>query len=113
MISKQGLSTEQLLMVQSEFEKKKINKTPAYLLWFFLGTLGVHRFFIGDKGIGITQLALTVVGWLTAIFLVGFIFLGIVGIWLLVDIFMLSSRIDQINEKKEMHIIAELRNLTA
>lgn len=95
MLSKNGLSTQQLLMVQSEFEKKKINKTTAYLFWFFLGGFGVHRFHIGDKGLGVAML---LVNWMT------------LGIWALIDGFILSGRINQLNTQIENDIILEVRN---
>ncbi len=34
----------------------------TYLLWFFLGGFGAHRFYLGSIGIGITQAVLLVVG---------------------------------------------------
>ena len=34
----------------------------AYLLWFFLGGFGAHRFYLGSIGIGITHAALLVIG---------------------------------------------------
>ncbi|WP_080796165.1 TM2 domain-containing protein [Corynebacterium pacaense] len=64
----------------------------AALLAFFLGTLGVHNFYLGYTGRGVAQLALTVVGWITAVFLVGFVLLFAVGVWVLVDLIMIIAR---------------------
>lgn len=61
------------------------SKVAAGLLQLFFGTLGVGRFYMGSTGIAIAQLALTLVGWMTAIFLVGFILIGAVGVWALFD----------------------------
>ena len=63
----------------------------AVLLWFFLGHLGVHRFYLGHAGTGMAQLLLTVVGWATIVFLIGAIPLLILVIWWIVDIFSLVS----------------------
>ncbi len=41
------------------------SKVAAGLLAFFLGTLGIHRFYLGYNGIGIAQLLLGLGGWLT------------------------------------------------
>lgn len=63
----------------------------AYVLWLFLGTLGVHRFYLGHNGTGATQLVLTVIGWATAIILVGFALLAIVWVWVIVDAFLIPA----------------------
>ncbi|WP_407919178.1 TM2 domain-containing protein [Corynebacterium uterequi] len=48
----------------------------ALVLCFFLGSLGIHHFYVGNKSAGFGMLALSVVGWVTAIVLIGFAFLG-------------------------------------
>lgn len=48
---------------------------PAILLCFFLGTLGVHRFYVGKIGTGLLQL----------------VTFGAFGIWTLVDFVMIVS----------------------
>ncbi len=51
------------------------SKTVALLLCFFLGYLGVHRFYVGKAGSGVVQL------------LTG----GVCGIWSLIDFFMILT----------------------
>lgn len=46
---------------------------PAFLLCFFLGFLGVHRFYVGKIGTGILQI----------------VTLGGLGIWVLIDFIMI------------------------
>jgi TM2 domain-containing membrane protein YozV len=58
----------------------------AAVLAFFLGTLGIHNFYLGRRKQGIWQLVLTIVGSLTAIFLVGFVLIAAVWIWSIVDL---------------------------
>jgi TM2 domain-containing membrane protein YozV len=55
---------------------------------FLLGELGVHRFYAGKIGTGIIMLVLTIIGYATMIFTVGFVFLGIIGLWNLIDFIM-------------------------
>jgi TM2 domain-containing membrane protein YozV len=65
------------------------SKTAAALLAFFLGQLGIHRFYAGKVGTGIVMLLLTIIGYATIAFVVGFFVLAAVGIWILVDFIMI------------------------
>lgn len=72
------------------------------LLSIFLGTLGIDRFYIGDKMLGIIKLALfilpmvfTIIGTLSAsvgLLMTAMIMYTILGIWALVDIFVCYKR---------------------
>jgi TM2 domain-containing membrane protein YozV len=53
----------------SEMQISEKGFVPTILLCFFLGALGVHRFYVGKVGTGILQL----------------ITLGGLGIWVLID----------------------------
>lgn len=64
----------------------------AVLLAFFLGTLGLHNFYLGNTGRGVAQLSLTVLGWVTALILIGFVFLAVVGLWVFIDFVLLLLR---------------------
>jgi TM2 domain-containing membrane protein YozV len=59
------------------------------LLAFFLGQLGAHRFFAGKIGTAVVMLILTIIGYATMIFVVGFVFIAAVGIWNLIDFIMI------------------------
>ncbi|MBA9078252.1 MULTISPECIES: TM2 domain-containing protein [Rufibacter] len=62
------------------------SKLAAYLLWFFLGWLSMHRFYLGKIGSGILYL------------LTG----QLLGIGWLVDLFLTSSMVDNYNNKVEI-----------
>jgi TM2 domain-containing membrane protein YozV len=53
--------------------KSDKSKTVALLLCFFIGILGVHRFYVGKIGTGVLQL----------------VTLGGLGIWALIDMIMI------------------------
>ena len=55
----------------------------AYLLWFFLGPVGVHKFFLGKIGMGILYL------FTGGIFLIGWI----------IDLFTLPSQVRAYNDE--------------
>lgn len=67
------------------------NVALAYVLWFFLGYLGIHRMYCGRVGSGVVMLALTVVGGLTVGLAIGHVLLFIVGIWWLIDLVLTAS----------------------
>ena len=50
------------------------SKGVAYLLWFFLGGLSAHRFYLGQTGMGILYLLtfqLFGIGWIIDLFILG------------------------------------------
>ncbi|AIT61619.1 TM2 domain-containing protein [Corynebacterium doosanense] len=66
------------------------SKVIAALLAWFLGTIGVHNFYLGNNGRGGLQLGLTVLGWATSwIFGLGLILVAAVGIWAFVEFIMI------------------------
>lgn len=89
--SRTDLSTEEMLLVNSEVEKKKRNLVVAYLLWFFLGGFGAHRFYFKKTGTAIAMLALTVGSIVLTVVLIGFVGLFVAGIWVLVDAFLMPG----------------------
>ena len=54
-------------------ESSDRKRLPAFLLCFFLGGLGIHRFYVGKIGTGILQI----------------LTLGGFGIWVLIDFIMI------------------------
>lgn len=69
----------------------------SYVLWFFLGGLGGHKFYLGQTLQGIVYLALSVVGWSTSFLGIGFLFLGVLWIALIIDLFTIPNRVDAVN----------------
>lgn len=79
------------------YDANKKSLGVSYLLWFFLGVLGGHRFYNGRTGTAIAVLALTLIGWGTVWFGVGIVFIAAAGIWVLVDAFLIPSWVRQHN----------------
>lgn len=93
-----GLSHDtQALMA---FDAGKKSTGVAYLLWFFTGGLGGHRFYLGRTGSAVFQLLLTVFGW---IFLfaagAGLLLLAPLGIWLLIAAFLIPGMAQDHNDR--------------
>ncbi|MET3599527.1 TM2 domain-containing protein [Martelella mangrovi] len=89
-----GLTTEEQILIEQRITNGAKSAAAAYLLWFFVGWAGAHRFYLGRPGTAVTMLLLNVVGWLTLVFFIGFLFLAIFGIWWLVDLFLISGMIE-------------------
>jgi TM2 domain-containing membrane protein YozV len=84
---------------QMHFEANKKSMGVAYLLWFFLGGFGVHRFYAGR-----TQSAVLQLGSMIAIYVLAlavspaFYMLGLVfGIWTMADAFLIPGMIREHN----------------
>jgi len=79
-------STHQQLV----FEANRKSVSAAYLLWFFIGFLGAHRFYAGRKGSGFAQLALLLIPFLGWAILAG---------WWIADLFLIPGIIREENMK--------------
>ena len=65
------------------------SKVAAALLAFFLGGFGAHNFYMGYTSRAVTQLVLTLIGWVTSLIFIGLFLLAAVGIWVFVEIIMI------------------------
>lgn len=79
------------------YDANKKSVGVAYLLWLFLGGAGGHRFYAGKTGSAIAILALSLVGLLLTFVGVGVFLLAIVGIWVLIDAFLIPGWIRNTN----------------
>lgn len=71
----------------------------AYALWFFLGTMGGHRFYAGRTGTAVAMLAITVASFLLMFVFVGFVTIFITAVWALVDAFLIPGWIRDHNNR--------------
>lgn len=81
------------------YDAKKKSLLIAYLLWFFLPVLGVHRMYAGKWVTGILMLVLSLVGGATTWIGIGFIPLAIAGLWWLLDAVLTYMMIERHNEE--------------
>ncbi|RHW49747.1 TM2 domain-containing protein [Bombilactobacillus bombi] len=97
------LTNEEKLLVNSEIEKRRKNPVIAYLLWFLLGFMGGHRYYMGKTG---SAVAMTLIFWLLVwIFGLGAI---ITGIWAIVDVFLISGWLKDDQEKIENKVAQDI-----
>ena len=81
-----------------QYDASKKSAGLAYLLWFFLGGLGVHRFYLGQTGTGIVMAILFILSWATTFIVIGFFGLGIIAIWWIVDAFLIPGIAMRVNQ---------------
>ena len=89
-----GLDAKRMM----QYDANKKSTLVAYLLWFFLGWFGAHRFYIGTGtafAILLTFLVGAALSWLG----VGLLILLIPLHWLLVDMFLIPSMVRDKNKK--------------
>jgi TM2 domain-containing membrane protein YozV len=86
---------------QMLYDANRKSVGAAYLLWFVVGGFGAHRFYLGATGTAIAQLLLLVLGWIP-------LFMGwiVLGIWLLVDLFLIPSIARDANTRLADHYSA-------
>ena len=95
--------TEAGILVRYDANKRSAG--IAYLLWFLLGTLGGHRFYLKRQGSAAILLIITVVSVLLSYVVIGVFGFFFVGLWLLLDLFLIPGMTRDYNNK----LIASLR----
>jgi TM2 domain-containing membrane protein YozV len=94
-LQKQGLTSEELQLLSSEMSKKQKSSGTTWLLWFFTGGFGGHRFYLGKTGTAVAML----------------LTLGGLGIWVFIDLFLINGMVKDSNEKIENEILSEIRTM--
>lgn len=90
------------------FESAKKSTGISYLLWFFLGGFGVHRFYLARTGSAIAMLVIYVLSWILVFAAVGAIGLAIIGVWWIVDAFLIPGLAREYNQALMQRIEAGL-----
>ena len=95
-LQQKSLSNDVKAMMMYEASKRSL--PVSYLLWFFLGNFGGHRFYNERNGTAVAQLMLSIFGFLLLFALgLGLLLLIPVWIWLLVDAFLIPGWVNSHN----------------
>lgn len=86
------------------FEAARKSVLAAYLLWFFLGWLGLHRIYLGYIASGLIMMALWGVGTVLSIVLIGYVILVVPFLWWLLDLLLIPG----MTRDRNNAIIAEI-----
>lgn len=76
-----AFTTEDMILIEQRAANEKKSAGAAYLLWFFLGWISAHRFYLGKPVTAILQI-------ISYFFLIGFV-------WWLLDLILIPAIIDQ------------------
>ncbi len=85
------ISSYRYIIYSKDYDNQKKSYITAYILWLFLGIIGVHRFYVGDFFKG-TLMFFTLGG-----FIIG---------WL-VDFIFLQKRIEEYNDALEIDLLSK------
>ena len=123
---KSQLTEKQLTILDSEMQKRRKNPVVAYLLCIFLGSLGVHQFYLGNVKRGLLYLIMGILGWMSMFaggtsfllgggggfgVILGGLIITVLGFFLLYDLFTMSRQIRDAEEREEAKIIEQLQSL--
>src|SRR5699024_2163872 len=90
MTQQQTSNQNNLHVAQMEYDNQKTTPGIAYALWFFLGVVGAHRFYAGDRGYALALLFT----------------LGCRGAWGFVDCLRISTPTREISTPKRQPTMA-------
>jgi TM2 domain-containing membrane protein YozV len=89
--------SDNLAMMRYDANRKSI--LIAYLLWFFLGWFGVHRFYLGRTVSGIVLLLLTLMSMGLAFVFIGYVLMIIPALWFLLDALLIPGMVSRSNNQ--------------
>jgi TM2 domain-containing membrane protein YozV len=79
------------VMAEGEFSARAKSTPITYVLDIFLGTLGIHRFYLGEQGTGLAMLLITVLS--------AGVGLIVTIPWAIVDLFLIPGMMERANAK--------------
>lgn len=124
---KKDLSSQELSMLESEFRRRKKSRVVLWLLWWFTGIIGGHRYYLGDKRQALLQTIVFILAIVLGFSLIAsaenevealiygpmalFMFLSVPALLAIIDAFFIGRRLARKNEEIEINIINEIKSL--
>ncbi|MFD1914513.1 TM2 domain-containing protein [Halodurantibacterium flavum] len=105
-----ALTVQEQLLIEQRVTNNGKSMIVAYLLWIFTGWFGGHRFYLGKYLSAILLLILWGLGTLLTVIGVGFILLGIAGLWLLIDAFLIPAMVSTANDDLRARLIRDMQS---
>ena len=124
---KKDLNTQELVMLSTEIERGKKSRAVLWVLWLFTGTIGDHRYYLGDKGRALLQTIVFILAIVLGFSLIAsaenevealiygpmalFMFLSVPALWAIIDAFFIGRRLARKNEEIEISIIKQIKSM--
>ena len=89
------LTAREQAIFATEIAEVRKEKAVAFLLTFFLGAFGGHRFYMGEIGLGVLYLLFF---WTLIPALIAFI-----------ELFLIFGRVDRYNQRKSQELISKIK----
>jgi len=93
----QGFNSEQRALFFAQAANHRKSKTVAFLLTFFLGGIGAHRYYLGSIGLGLLY---TIFAWTFVPILIAFM-----------ELFLIGSYVDDYNRRQAEKIAEKISTL--
>ena len=131
-VMKKELDDREFHILKSELERRKKSVSLAYVLWFFLSFLGIHKFYLGKISQGILYIiapSIAIIFLLIGVFIsfdplvettseeltggeflvvIGGLGLFVYGVWWFIDLFTIPNQVNKYNEDIEIETIESL-----
>lgn len=108
-MTQENKSINEVQWVEDETERRSKEAWVAWLLWLFTSGFGGHRFYFGKTGSAVGMIALQALGFLTIwIMGLGTLFYLALGIWVIVDAFLISGWLKEDKEKTRVEVERDL-----
>ncbi len=102
------LDTQQQMLIEQRVSNDAKSPLLTYLLWFFVGGLGIHRFYLGKTGSALAMLGLAIGGAVTLPIGIGLALLAGLGIWMLVDLFLIPGMVKAQRDQMRQQLTSEM-----
>ena len=89
------MQTDRQLLIEQRVANEAKSPFVAYLLLIFLWGFGVHRMYLGRWISGLLMLVVWGLGWLMTPILIGWIPVGFIVLWCIIDLFLIPGMIDR------------------
>ncbi|MTH62759.1 TM2 domain-containing protein [Paracoccus shanxieyensis] len=103
------MDNQRELLIEQRVANDAKSPLVAYLLAIFLWGFGLHRMYLGRWISGFVMLAMWGVGWLTAPILIGWPLVALVGIWNIIDLFLIPGMVQEDKDDIRRRLGSDLR----